>query len=73
MADPPISDRDRTLARGCMNCPLCRRARQKQKGLAFWLVRRVEGSLCPQCRAYARVTGRAAHEPIPPDAADGLA
>ncbi|NLX03761.1 MAG: hypothetical protein GXY33_01315 [Phycisphaerae bacterium] len=60
----PISEKDRQRAKQCLECPVCRRARAKQRGLAFWLVKRVEGSLCPNCKAYERVYGRKAHEPI---------
>ena len=33
-----------------------------------WFVRHIEGSLCPYCRAYERVYGRKAHEPVPEEA-----
>ncbi|NLX57596.1 MAG: hypothetical protein GXY74_00740 [Phycisphaerae bacterium] len=66
MSEPTISDRDRKLAEGCLACPVCRRARAKQKGLLFWFVRKIESGLCPQCKAYEKVYGRKAHEPIPP-------
>jgi len=55
---------DRWMARVCQMCPLCRRARAKQRGLAYGWVRRVETSICPFCRAYERVHGCKAHEPI---------
>jgi hypothetical protein len=61
-----ITDRDRAMAQVCVNCKVCRRARDRQKGFAFWLVRTVEGGVCPFCRAYERVYGRKAHEPVPP-------
>jgi hypothetical protein len=54
------------LARVCVNCPVCRRARRKQKGLAFWLVKKVEGRFCWFGRAYERAFGRKPHEPIQP-------
>ena len=57
------SSLDRALARVCANCPVCRRARQRQSGLAFWLVKRVETKACPFCRAYERVHDRPAHLP----------
>lgn len=66
MGEPTIGDLDRKLAQGCLTCPVCRRARAKQKGLLYWFVRKVEGKLCPQCKAYEKVYGRKAHEPIPP-------
>ena len=60
--DAPPSKLDRALADVCRNCPVCRTARRRQAGLAFWLVSRVEQHLCPCCRAYERVYGRKAHE-----------
>jgi uncharacterized protein CbrC (UPF0167 family) len=61
----PVSSRDRALAAICVSCVMCRRARRKQAGLAFWLVRKVEGRICPFCRAYERVHGRKSHEAAP--------
>lgn len=61
MTTHPASKIDRILAVVCRNCPVCRRARKRQKGIAFWLVKRVEGRLCPFCRAYERVYGQQAH------------
>ena len=55
------------MAKVCMNCVVCRQARKKQAGPAFWLVKTVEGRICPFCRAYERVYGRKAHEPNPQD------
>jgi hypothetical protein len=55
---------DVAMARVCMNCLVCRHARKKQSGAAYWLTRNVEGRLCPFCRAYERVYGRKAHEPL---------
>jgi hypothetical protein len=52
---------DLALAKVCQNCPACRRARQRQRGFFFWLVKRVEGKVCPFCRAYERLHGRPAH------------
>jgi hypothetical protein len=53
---------DQTLAKVCLNCPVCRRARRHQGGAAFRLVQKVEGRVCPFCRAYERVFGCKAHE-----------
>jgi len=53
------------MARLCAGCILCRRARRRQRGFAFWLVKKFEGRVCPFCRAYERVYGRKAHEPPP--------
>lgn len=60
-----ITPTDRRLAALCRMCPVCRRARARQRGAAYLLVKRVEGSLCPACRAHEKVTGRKAHEPDP--------
>lgn len=62
MPDTEITAKDRKRAAACVACPVCRSARRKQKGLAFWLVKWLEGSLCPNCKAYEKVYGRKAHE-----------
>ncbi len=59
-----ITEKDRKLAAQCANCPVCRRARTKQKGLAYWFVKNVESGVCPACQAYEKVYGRKAHEAI---------
>jgi len=64
MSAPIITPRTRALAERSVNCVVCRRARRRQAGLAFWLVKTFEG-LCPFCRAYERVYGRKSHEPVP--------
>ncbi len=56
---------DRALAKVCLNCLVCRRARKKQSGWAFWVTSRVETRVCPFCRAYERVYRRKPHEPSP--------
>ncbi len=53
---------DKALAGVCTKCPVCRQARKRQRGAAFWLTSKVETRLCPFCRAYERVFGRKAHE-----------
>ncbi len=53
------------LAAVCVRCPLCRRARRTQRGLAFRLVRLVEERACVFCRSYEKVYGRRPHEPLP--------
>ena len=63
MSERSVSEWDRTLAAFCERCPVCRRARRSQEGLAFEFVRRIETGLCPFCRAYERVHGRKAQEP----------
>jgi rubrerythrin len=63
-AKPKISEMDRKLAKICLICPVCNHARKKQKGLAFTFVQNIEGNLCPFCKAYERVYGKKAHQPI---------
>ena len=50
------------MAQFCVNCPVCSRARKKQRGLAYWFVKTIEDGLCPYCAAYERVYGKKAHE-----------
>ena len=64
MSAAVVTPFDRALAKVCLNCPACRRARKKQTGAAYWLVQKVEGSVCPFCRAYERVYGRKSHESV---------
>ena len=61
-----ITDKDRKMAESCATCPVCKHARKMQRGLAYWFVKKIEGGLCPYCKAYERVYGRKAHEPEPP-------
>jgi len=65
MTTQTITDRDRRLAELCLHCTACRTARKRQKGFIHWFVKRIEGGVCPACRAYEKVYGRKAHEPIP--------
>jgi hypothetical protein len=60
-----ITGLDKMLAHVCVLCPVCRRARKRQCGVAFKMVQTVEVHLCPFCAAYERVHGRKAHEPLP--------
>jgi len=62
MTEPGISERDRQMAAQCVTCPVCRYARRKQRGFAFWFVKTIEGKACPYCQAYERVYGKKAHE-----------
>jgi len=59
-----ISEADREMAQFCVKCPVCRSARKNQQGMANWFVRKIEGDLCPFCKAYERVYGRKAHKPV---------
>ena len=51
------------MAQQCLTCPVCKTARRKQRGFAFWFVKRIEGNVCPYCKAYEKVHGKKAHEP----------
>ncbi|HON58663.1 MAG TPA: hypothetical protein P5040_05035 [Smithella sp.] len=59
-----VSAKDQKLANFCRVCPVCSHARKTQKGIAFEFVRKIEGGICPFCRAYERVYGRKAHQRI---------
>jgi uncharacterized protein CbrC (UPF0167 family) len=63
MSDVQITEKDRAMAQKCVECPVCKKARQQQKGLAFWFVKTIEGGICPYCQAYEKVYGKKAHEP----------
>jgi len=66
MKDIRTSDKDRRKAGFCLTgCGVCKRAREKQRGFFFWFVKAVEKNVCPYCRAYEKVYGRKAHEPVP--------
>ncbi len=65
MAKTEITEKDKKLAQGCLECPVCNSARKNQRGFAFWFVKFIERGLCPQCKAYEKVYGRKAHEPMP--------
>jgi len=65
MQTQEITEKDRAKAKQCLECPLCNRAREKQKGLVFWFVKKLESGLCPACKAYEKVYKRKAHEPRP--------
>ena len=65
MQTDTITEKDRMKAEQCLNCPLCKYAREKQKGLVFWFVKKLESGICPACKAYEKVYNRKAHEPIP--------
>jgi hypothetical protein len=57
---------DKLLAAVCARCPVCRRARKKQRGLAYRFVEKAERAVCPFCRAFERVHGRKASSAAPP-------
>ncbi|SDF53298.1 hypothetical protein [Sporomusa acidovorans] len=60
-----ITEKDRKMAKFCLTgCPVCKHARKKQSGAAFWFVKNVEPKLCPYCQAYERVYGKKAHQQL---------
>lgn len=61
-ANPTASEKDKRMAQRCVECPVCRHARKKQRGFAYWFVKNIEGGACPWCAAYERVYGKKAHE-----------
>jgi hypothetical protein len=65
MQSEEITEKDRARAKQCLECPICKRAREKQKGLIFWFVKKLESGICPACIGYEKVYQRKAHEPIP--------
>jgi len=65
MQTEEITEQDIAKAKQCLECQLCKRARDKQKGLIFWFVKKLESGFCPACKAYEKVYKRKAHEPIP--------
>lgn len=64
MTEQMITEKDRELAQQCVQCPVCNHARRKQRGILFWFVKRLEGRVCPACKAYEKVYGKKAHEPM---------
>ena len=59
-----ITEKDKKMAKMCKNCPVCKHARKKQKGIAFWLVKSIEVKFCPYCKAYEKVYGKKAYEAV---------
>jgi uncharacterized protein CbrC (UPF0167 family) len=57
-----VSEKDKQMARRCVECPVCKRARKQQRGIAYWFVKHIEDGICPYCAAYERVYGKKAHE-----------
>lgn len=59
-----VTEKDKEMAKKCLECPVCNKARKNQKGIAYWFVKTIEGGLCPYCKAYEKVYGKKAHEPL---------
>ena len=64
MSNTEITEKDKKLAQQCVDCKVCDKARVKQRGFIYWAVRLIEGGVCPACKAYEKVYGRKAHEPM---------
>ncbi len=64
MNQTTFTEKERAMAKKCLECPVCRRARKKQRGVIFRFVKWIEGRFCPYCRAYEKVYGKKAHEPM---------
>jgi len=48
----------------CLKCPICSRAREKQKGIAYFFTKHIDRKVYPYCKAFEKVTGKLAYEPI---------
>jgi transposase-like protein len=57
-----ITAKDKRMAKKCLECIVCKRARKKQKGPLYWFVKNIEVEVCPFCKAYEKVYGKKAHE-----------
>jgi uncharacterized protein CbrC (UPF0167 family) len=57
-----VTEKDNQMAERCVTCPVCSRARKKQRGIVYWFVKSIENSICPYCAAYEKVYGKKAHE-----------
>lgn len=62
MKEHIITAKDRKLAANCIKCPVCKTARRKQKGFAYWFVKKIEHGICPSCQAYEKVYDKKAFE-----------
>ncbi len=64
MENATITDKDREMARVCLECPCGKTARQEQKGWVYECVKSFAEAVCPFGQAYEKVYGRKVHEPI---------
>lgn len=67
-----IDDRLKAKAKMCLDCPICRRAREKQRGLAYMFVKLVDRKLCPSCKALEQITGKRAYERLTQEDVDRI-
>lgn len=60
-----LDKRTQKWADFCLNrCTPCKKAREKEKGFFYWMVK-IEGPICPACRAYKKQYGVPAYEKPP--------
>jgi hypothetical protein len=62
MNETSVKRKDKQMAQRCVECTICKHARKKQRGIAYWFVKNIENRLRPYCAAYERVYGKKAHE-----------
>ena len=67
MVESTVTTEDLAKARRCLDCPVCSRARRKQRGLCYWFVKHLERGKCHNCNALEKVMGVKAYEPLPDD------
>ncbi len=65
MENATITDKDREMARVCLECPCGKIARTEQKGLLYECVKNFAEAVCPFGQAYEKVYGRKVYEPTP--------
>jgi|GEM_PF-1313047 hypothetical protein len=49
-----ISEKERAMAKKCLECALCKQARQKQRGFAFWFVKKSRAACAPIAKPMRR-------------------
>lgn len=51
-------------ALNCVDCGICKRARVKQKGIAYFFVKYIDRKVCPDCKAFEKVFNRPAFDRV---------
>ncbi len=64
MENATVTDKDREMARVCLECPCGKMARLEQQGWLYECVKNFGEAMCPFGQAYEKVYGRKAHEPV---------
>jgi hypothetical protein len=59
-----VEQKLKNKAQKCLGCLLCIRAREKQKGIAYWFAKYIDRKICPYCKAFEKYTGQLAYEPL---------